>query len=80
MYSTNKSTRELKTTVIAAKKAAGQEEIKVIALKKLNSSGDSEVQGGCAPDCRAVLEEAEGGDTMGISEGGGKLRVSRKGW
>ena len=53
--------------------------IKVSTLKKL-FSGYSGLQGCCDTDCRDVSEEAEGGYTMSVSESGGKLRVSRKGW
>ena len=63
---TSKNISELMTTVAASKKVVDQETIKFIALKK-GSSGGARVQVGCAPDWRAVLEEAEVGDTMGVS-------------
>ena len=49
-------------------------EIKVSALKKIFSR-DAGVQGGFAPDWRDVSEDAEGGDTMGVSEGGEKIEI-----
>ena len=79
LSSTTKNIIGLKTKVAVAKKEGYHTAIKVRALKKL-SSGDSWVQGCCDPVCRSFSEEAEGGDTMSVSEAGGKLRVSRKGW
>ena len=72
MSSTNKSISELRTTVAAANEAADQVASKVSTPKKMFSGGTG-VQGGCAPDQRAVSEESEGGDTMGVSEGGEKI-------
>ena len=64
--------------VLAAKKAVDHAASKFRALKKL-SSRDSGVQGGCAPDCRVVSEEAEGGDTMYVIEEGIKRVVVERG-
>ena len=45
---------------------------KVSTPKKIFSSGTG-VKGSCAPDKRAVSEESDVGDTMGVSEGGEKI-------
>ena len=68
LSSTTKSGSKLKTTVASSKKAVDQAASKVSALNKW-SPRDAGVQGGCAPSCRAVSEESEGGDTMGVLEG-----------
>ena len=65
LSSTTKSISKLGTMVAAENKAADQAASKVSSLKKL-SSRDAGVKGGCAPNWRAISEEAEGGDTMGV--------------
>ena len=74
-----KSISKLKAVVAAANNAAYEAASKVRSLKKL-SSRNSGVQVSCAPMWRALSEETDGGETIGVSEEGGKLRVSRKGW
>ena len=57
-YSTTKRISDLKTRVVATKKAIDQTASKVSTLKKLHYSADVGVQGGCAPDWRSVSEES----------------------
>ena len=74
---TTKNISELQKTIAASKKSADQAASKVSALKK-RSPGDSGVKWGWAPYWRSGLEDSEGGDTMSISEGGGKIESIRK--
>ena len=63
--------------VAADKKEADQAASKLGTLNKLYSR-EYGVQGGCNPDWRTVSEESDGGYTMSVLYGGGKIRVSRK--
>ena len=69
---TTKSTRKINMMFAAVNNAADQVKRNFSALKKWHSSEDTGVHDRCFHDWRDVLEETEGWDTMGVSEGGGK--------